>query len=80
MIPPIALSINRKLIAQVPTFNFFGIMLDSNMLWISHTNLVFMKLSKNYRYYENTPFRIKFTDRCAPANCLNMLEKVYLLI
>ena len=46
MIPPIALSINRKLIAQMPTFNFLGIMLDSNMLWISHTNLVFMKLSK----------------------------------
>ena len=45
-IPPIALSINRKLIAQVSTFNFLGIMLDSNMLWTSHTNLVCMKLSK----------------------------------
>ena len=32
MVPPIALSINRKLIAQVSTFNFLGIMLDSNML------------------------------------------------
>ena len=46
MIPPIALSINNKLIAQVSTFNFLGIMLDSNMLWTSHTNLVCMKLSK----------------------------------
>ena len=46
MIPPIALSINNKLIAQVSTFNFLGIMLDSNMLWASHTNLVCMKLSK----------------------------------
>ena len=45
MIPPIALSINRKLIAQVSTFNFLGIMLDSNMLWTSHTNLICMKLS-----------------------------------
>ena len=32
MIPPIALSINSKLIAQVSTLNFLGIMLDSNML------------------------------------------------
>ena len=46
MIPPIALSINSKFIAQVSTFNFLGIMLDSNMLWTSHTNLVCMKLSK----------------------------------
>ena len=46
MIPPIALSINNKLIAQVSTFNFLGIMLNSNMLWTSHTNLVCMKLSK----------------------------------
>ena len=46
MIPPIALSVNRKLIAQVSTFNFLGIMLDSNMLWTSYTNLVCMKLSK----------------------------------
>ena len=46
MIPPIALSINSKLIAQVSTFNFLGIMLDSNMLWTSHTHLVSMKLSK----------------------------------
>ena len=46
MIPPIALSINRKLIVQVSTFNFLGIMLDSNMLWTSHTNLLCMKLSK----------------------------------
>ena len=46
MIPPIVLSINSKLIAQVSTFNFLGIMLDSNMLWTSHTNLVCMKLSK----------------------------------
>ena len=46
IIPPIALSINNKLIAQVSTFNFLGIMLDSNMLWTSHTNLVCMKLSK----------------------------------
>ena len=46
MIPPIALSINNKLIAQVSTFNFLGIMLDSNMLWTSHTYLVCMKLSK----------------------------------
>ena len=46
MIPPIALSINRKFIAQVSTFNFLGIMLDSTMLWTSHTNLVCMKLSK----------------------------------
>ena len=46
-VPPIALSINRKLIAQMSTFNFLGIMLDSNyMLWTSHTNLVCMKLSK----------------------------------
>ena len=42
----LALSINNKLIAQVSTFNFLGIMLDSNMLWTSHTNLVCMKLSK----------------------------------
>ena len=40
MIPPIALSINRKLIAQVSTFNFMGVMLDSNMLLTSHTNVV----------------------------------------
>ena len=46
MIPPIVLSINSKLIAQVSTFNFLGIMLDSYMLWTSHTNLVCMKLSK----------------------------------
>ena len=46
MIPPIALSINSKLIAHVSTFNFLGIMLDLNMLWTSHTNLVCMKLSK----------------------------------
>ena len=46
MIPPIALSINGKLIAQVSTFNFLGIMLDSNMLWTSHTNLVRMNLPK----------------------------------
>ena len=46
MIPPIALSINRKFIAQVSIFNFQGIMLDSNMLWTSHSNLVYMKLSK----------------------------------
>ena len=46
MIPPIAFSINNKLIAQVSTFNFLGIMLDSNILWTSHTNLVCMKLSK----------------------------------
>ena len=32
MIPPIALSMNRKLIAQVSTFNFLGIILASNML------------------------------------------------
>ena len=32
MIPPYALSINCKLIAKVSTFNFLGIMLDSNML------------------------------------------------
>ena len=36
MIPHIALSINSKLIAQVSTFNFLGIMLDSNTLWTSH--------------------------------------------
>ena len=46
MIPPIALSINSKLIAQVSAFNFLGIMLDSDMVWTSHTNLVCMKLSK----------------------------------
>ena len=46
IIPPIGLSINSKLIAQVSTFNFLGIMLYSNMLWTSHTNLVSMKLSK----------------------------------
>ena len=46
MIPPIALSIKCKLIAQVSTFNFLGIMLDSNMLRTSHTNLVCMQLSK----------------------------------
>ena len=46
MIPPIGLSINNKLIAQLSTFNFLGIMLDSNMLWTSHTNLVCIKLSK----------------------------------
>ena len=40
MIPLIALSINRKLIAQVSTFNFMGVMLDSNMLLTSHTNVV----------------------------------------
>ena len=46
MIPPIALSINNKLIAQMSTFNFLGTMLDSNMLWTSHSTLVCMKLSK----------------------------------
>ena len=57
MIPPIALSINRKLIAQVSTFNFMGIMLDSNMLWTSHTNLVCMKLSKTIGIIK----RLKYT-------------------
>ena len=46
IIPSTALSINRNLIAQVSIFNFMGIMLDSNMLWTSHTHLVCMKLSK----------------------------------
>ena len=57
MTPPIALSINRKIIAQVPTFNFLGIMLDSNMLWTSHTNLVCMKLSKTIGIIK----RLKYT-------------------
>ena len=47
MIPPLALPINHKLIAQVSTFNFLGIMLDSNMLWTIITQIVVcMKLSK----------------------------------
>ena len=57
MIPLIALSINKKLIAQVSTFNFLGIMLDSNMLWTSHTNLVCMKLSKTIGIIK----RLKYT-------------------
>ena len=57
MIAPIALSINSKLIAQVSTFNFLGIMLDSNMLWTSHTNLVCMKLSKTIGIIK----RLKYT-------------------
>ena len=61
MIQPNALSINRKIIAQVSTFNFLSIMLDSNILWTSHTNLVCIKLSKTigiiarlkYTYFPN---------------------------
>ena len=51
MIPPIALSINRKLIAQVSTFNFLGFMLDSNMLWTSHTNLVCMTMTMTMKWF-----------------------------
>ena len=57
MIPPIALSINRKLTGQVSTFNFLGIMLDSIMLWTSHTNFVCMKLSKTIGIIK----RLKYT-------------------
>ena len=57
MIPPIVLSINSKVIAQVSTFNFLGIMLDSNMLWTSHTNLVCIKLSKTMGIIK----RLKYT-------------------
>ena len=63
MFPPIALLINRKLVARVSTFNFLGIMLDSNVLWTSRTNLVCMKLSKTIgiiKRLKNTPFRIKY--------------------
>ena len=59
MILPIALSFNRKLIAQVSTFNFLGDMLDSNMLRTSHTNLVCMKLSKTIVIIKRL-FRIKY--------------------
>ena len=58
MIPPIALSINSKLIAQVSTLNFLGIMLDSNMLWTSHTNLVCMKLSKTIGIIKKTKIHL----------------------
>ena len=57
MIPPIALSINNKLIAQVSTFTFLDIILYSNMLWTSHTNLVCMKLSMSIGIIK----RLKYT-------------------
>ena len=60
MVPPIALSLNLKRIAQVSTFNFLGLVLDTNMLWSSYTNLVCMKLSKHIGIIK----RIKYTFPC----------------
>ena len=58
MIPPITLSLNRKLKATVSTFNFLGIMLDSNMLWTRHTHLVCMKLSKTIGIINRNQYKL----------------------
>ena len=58
MIPPITLSLNRKLKATVSTFNFPGIMLDSNMLWTRHTHLVCMKLSKTIGIINRNQYKL----------------------
>ena len=45
-VPNLSIALNDTTITKVDTFNYLGILLDSNLSWKSHTDMLVLKISR----------------------------------
>ena len=59
LLPKIELKINGNIIDEVTTFTFLGIVFNSKLTWIDHTNILKMKLSRSISTIKKSQYRTK---------------------